>query len=155
MTTKAAFNADEWSVVSSAPSLAALMVIAAERGGTVRESLAAQRMFSETLAGEPGELVREVLTSPSPLEPDQRPRTADDVGATAQGTLRRAIGILERVGTDDEVVEYKRFVYALAEAVARAHKEGGFLGFGGKEISEREQGVLDEIAAIFDERQVG
>jgi hypothetical protein len=155
MTTKAAFNADEWSVVSSAPSLAALMVIAAERGGTVRESLAAQRTFAETLAAEPGALLREVLTTPSPLDPEQRPKTPDELRGSAPETLRRAIGILERLATDDEVVEYKRFVYALAEAVARAHKEGGFLGFGGKEVSEREQAVLDEIARIFDQRQVG
>ena len=49
------------------------------------------------------------------------------------------------------MIEYKRFVFSLAEEVARAHKEGGFLGIGGTEISEREQAVLDEIAAIFDE----
>jgi hypothetical protein len=45
---------------------------------------------------------------------------------------------------------YKRFVYSVAEAVAHAHREGGFLGFGGSEVSEREQAALDEIAAIFD-----
>jgi hypothetical protein len=65
--------------------------------------------------------------------------------------LRRALRILERLATDDEIVAYKRFVYGLAEAVARAHKEGGFLGIGGKEISPAEQAVLDQIAAIFDE----
>jgi hypothetical protein len=44
-------------------------------------------------------------------------------------------------------------VYALAESVASAHKEGGFLGIGAKRtpISEAEQAALDEIAAIFDE----
>ena len=48
-------------------------------------------------------------------------------------------------------MEYKRFVYSLAESVAHAHKEGGFLGIGGKPVSEREQTALDAIAAIFDE----
>jgi hypothetical protein len=65
--------------------------------------------------------------------------------------LRDAVAILERVATQDEVVEYKRFVYALAESVARAHKEGGFLGIGGTQVSPGEQAALDEIAAIFDE----
>jgi hypothetical protein len=152
MTTKAAFNAEEWSVVTSAPSLAALMVVAAHRGGTIRESLAAQRAFADTLAKEPGPLLREMLTAPTPLDPGERPRTPDDLKAHAPKALRDAIAILERVATDDEVVEYKRFVYGLAEAVARAHKEGGFLGIGGKEVSEAEQAALDEIAAIFDQR---
>jgi hypothetical protein len=39
----------------------------------------------------------------------------------------------------------------VAETVARAHKEGGFLGFGGKEVSDKEQAALDRIAAVFDE----
>ena len=153
MTTKASFNAEEWAVVSSAPSLAALRVIAADRGGTVRESLAAQRAFADALAGDPGELLREMLTTPSPLEPDERPRSADELRDRAAQVLREAIALLERKGTDAEVVEYKRFVYGLAESVARAHKEGGFLGIGGSLVSEREQAVLDEIAGIFDEVQ--
>jgi hypothetical protein len=153
MTTKAAFNAEEWAEVTSAPALAALMVIAAERGGTVRESLAAQRAYSETLASEPGQLLREMLTTPSAVDPAERPRTPDEAKDRAPESLRRAIAILERIASDGEVVEYKRFVYGLAEAVARAHKEGGFLGLGGTEISDAEQAALDEIAAIFDQRQ--
>ncbi len=44
---------------------------------------------------------------------------------------------------------------ALADTVAKAHKEGGFLGIGGTQVSEHEQAALDEIAAIFDEKQAG
>ena len=54
----------------------------------------------------------------------------DDLPDQATSTLREAIAILERVGTEDEVIEYKRYVFSLAESVARAHKEGGFLGIG-------------------------
>ena len=153
MTAKGAFNAEEWAVVTSAPSLAALMVVAADRGGTIRESLAAQRAAASALAAEPSPLLREILTTPTALDPGERPRTPDDLKARAPQTLRQAIGILERVASDEEVVEYKRFVYGVAESVARAHKEGGFLGIGGTEVSAAEQAALDEIAAIFDERQ--
>ena len=153
MTSKAAFNAEEWAVVSSAPSLAALKVIAAQRGGTVRESLAAQRAFAEALAAEPSPLLKEILTTPTALDPESRPRTPDELKDQAPDTLRRAIALLEQRATDDEVVEYKRFVYGIAETVARAHKEGGFLGIGGTEVSGSEQAALDEIAGIFDERQ--
>ena len=34
----------------------------------------------------------------------------------------------------------------VAQAAAAAHKEGGFLGIGGKEISEAEDKALDEIS---------
>jgi hypothetical protein len=33
--------------------------------------------------------------------------------------------------------------------VAQAHKEGGVLGVGGKEVSDRERAVLDELAGML------
>ena len=46
MTEKADFNAEEWSTLVEAPALVALRVIAAERGGTLRESLSLGRAYS-------------------------------------------------------------------------------------------------------------
>jgi hypothetical protein len=153
MTDKAAFNADEWTTLANAPALVGMLVIAADKGGTVRETLAAQRAYAQAAAKEPGELLRAILTTPATIDPAMRPRTPDDLRRLAPDSLRNAIAILERLATDEEVVEYKRFVFALADTVARAHREGGFLGIGGTEVSEHEQAALDEIAAIFDERQ--
>lgn len=153
MTSKAAFNADEWATLANAPALVGMLVIAASKGGTVRETLAAQRVYQQAAAQQPGELLGAILATPAAIDPAQAPRTPEDLRMLAPETLRRAVALLERLATDDEVVEYKRFVYALADTIARAHKEGGFLGIGGTEISEHEQAALDEIAAIFDERQ--
>ena len=152
MTAKAEFNAEEWAVVAGAPLLTAMMVIAADRGGSVRESVAVAKAYAEARDTHDGEFMSALLASP-PAASVQRPDSSDDLREQATAALREAISILERVGTEDDVIEYKRFVYALAESVARAHKEGGFLGIGGKrkEISEPEQAALDEIAAIFDE----
>ena len=150
MTAKAEFNAEEWAVVAGAPLMAAMMVIAADRGGSVRESVAVARAYAEAREQYDGELMSALLATP-PATAVKRPDSSDDLRDQASATLREAVGILERVGTEDEVIEYKRFVFAIAESVARAHKEGGFLGVGGKEVSEPEQAALDEIAAIFDE----
>ena len=40
MTTKADFNAEAWASVVEAPLLAGMKLVVAERGGTLRESLA-------------------------------------------------------------------------------------------------------------------
>ena len=40
MTRKAEFNADEWSTVVDGPLYAGMRVISADRGGTLRETLA-------------------------------------------------------------------------------------------------------------------
>jgi hypothetical protein len=151
MTTRAQFNADEWAVVTTAPVLAGTLVIAADRGGSVRESLAMSQTYAAARAQEPGELLAAILATPPSMTPANAPKTPEDLQQVVPAELRRSLRILERLATDDELVAYKRFVYGLAEAVARAHKEGGFLGIGGKEISAAEQAALDQIAAIFDE----
>jgi hypothetical protein len=151
MTTRAQFNADEWATVTTAPVLAGTLVIAADRGGSVRESLAMSQTYAAARSQEPGELLGAILSTPPSLTPATTPKSPEDLQRVVPAELRSALRILERHATDDEVVAYKRFVYGLAEAVARAHKEGGFLGIGGKEISPPEQAALDQIAAIFDE----
>ena len=95
-------------------------------------------------------LLKEILATAPSLEPGVDVRSAEDLRRRGPAALRQAIATLERLAADSEVVEYKRFVYRVAEAVARAHREGGVLGIGGTEISEAEQAVLDEITAIFD-----
>jgi hypothetical protein len=153
MTTKAAFNAEDWSVITNAPFLTAMLVIAADRGGTVRETMAISRAYAAAREQGGGELLQAVLLTPPAIDPATAPRTPEDLRREAPAALRQAVGILERHATEDEVVAYKRFVFSLADSVARAHREGGFLGLGGTEISEHEQAALDEIAAIFDEPQ--
>ena len=151
MTTKASFNAEDWTVITTAPALAGLLVAAAEPGGNLRESVALSRGYAEARAQQPGELLEDVLTTAPSLDANDRPKTPEDIRAVALEQLRRAVRTLDRVANDDELVEYKRFVYTLAESVAAAHKEGGFLGIGGTPVSEREKEALDAIAAIFDE----
>lgn len=150
MTTKAAFNAEEWSVVVAAPALTGLLVVSAGRGGTVRESVAISRAYAEARENRPGLLLQEVLDTPAGVNPRQAPRSGEELESHALNRLRAAIRILDLHATPEEVAEYKRFVYGLAEAVANAHKEGGFLGVGGTRVSEGEQAALDRIAAIFD-----
>jgi hypothetical protein len=151
MTTKAEFNAEEWAAITTAPALAAMYVSAAERGGTLRESLSASRAYANARAQDAGELLRDVLSSPPAIDRSGRGTVAQDPRSQVPTKLREAVSTLELHAGDDEVNDYKRFVYSIAEAVAHAHREGGFLGIGGTEVSDQEQAALDEIAAIFDE----
>jgi hypothetical protein len=155
MTDKAAFNAEDWSVVTAAPVVTAMIVIAADRGGTMRETVALSHAYAHARATREEPLIQAILAAPpkagaAPVEPPAEPPREEGLDL-----LRRAVGILERLATDGEVVAYKQFVWGLAQAVARAHREGGFLGIGGVEISEKEQVVLDEIESIFDQFQSG
>jgi hypothetical protein len=152
MTSKAVFNAEDWAVITTAPTLAGLAVANADRGGRLRESLAIPKAYTAAREREPAGLMAEVLTTPPTMDRAQAAQSPDELLAAASDALRRAVGALERQATDEEVVQYKRFVFGLAESVARAHREGGVLGFGGQEISHAEQAVLDAIERIFDQR---
>ena len=150
MTRKADFNAEEWSTVVNGPMLAGMRVISADRGGTLRESLALSRVYQEARArhGE-SELLDALVQSPPSIDAARLRETQGDVGALAAGELRKAIGILETTSTIEETDAYKRFVMTVAQAVAGAHKEGGFLGFGGQQISDAEDRALEEIGTAL------
>jgi hypothetical protein len=150
MTSKADFNAEEWSTVADGPLYAGLRVIAASRGGTLRESLAMGRVYQKarTQHGE-SELLDELVKSPPSIDQDRLRREQANIGALVQQELRDAIGILRAKATPAEADSYKTFVMTVAQAVAGAHKEGGFLGIGGKDISDEENKALDEISTAL------
>jgi hypothetical protein len=149
MTTKADFNAEEWSKVVEGPVLAGFLVISADRGGTIRESLAMGQVYKEARQrhGE-SQLLDELVSSP-PAVDQERLRAATDRAEAIIERLREALEILQANSSPEEVEAYKRFVLNVGEATAKAHKEGGFIGIGGKEVSENEQAALDEIAATL------
>ena len=149
MTKKGDFNADEWSALVEGPLLAGMRVITAARGGTIRESLALGQTYAKARQqhGE-SELLDDLVAAPPAMEPD-RLRSAGDISAVTTERLREAVQLLEQKASPDEVEAYKRFVLTLAEAAANAHREGGFMGVGGKQVSEGEQAALDEIAATL------
>jgi len=150
MTRKADFNAEEWSTVVEGPVYAGLRVIAASRGGTLRESLAMGHVYQEARAHHgDSELLDELVKSPPSIDADQLREAQGNVATLASQQLRKALEILETKSTAAETDAYKKFVMSVAQAVAGAHKEGGFLGIGGKEISDAENEALDEISAAL------
>src|SRR5215217_9768254 len=150
MTKKADFNAEEWSVVVEAPVFAGMYVIAADRGGTIRESLAMGRVYTEARQQQgQSELLDELVGSQPSIDRARAQETGGDVASLAKERLTAAMRILEEKATPEEVDAYKRFVMTVAQAAASAHKEGGFLGIGGKEISPAEDEALDQISTTL------
>lgn len=150
MTEKSEFNAEEWSTVLEGPAIAALRVITAERGGTIRETYQMGKAYAEERQNhQNSELLDAIVVEQPQVKPGEYGDPAE-IETAGMEKLREAVGILERAGTSVEVDDYKRFTYAMADRVARAHKEGGFLGIGGKEVSEDERTALDQIAATLE-----
>ncbi|MEA2333187.1 MAG: hypothetical protein QOH58_3325 [Thermoleophilaceae bacterium] len=149
MTKKADFNAEEWTRIIQGPALAGMLVATADRGGTLRESLSMAKAYTEAKEEQgASELLDELLSTPPVFDRDDFP-APERMREDGLQRLREAVELLEGKATEAEVDDYRRFVMAVAERAAQAHREGGFLGVGGKEVSESEQAVLDEIAAAL------
>lgn len=149
MTTKADFNAEEWTTIVEGPLFAGMKVVAAGRGGTIRESMAMGRVYTHARQQQGASpLLDEIVASPPALDP-KRAQEGQDVASLTTERLHEAVALMRRKASPDEVAAYERFVTSVAEAAAQAHKEGGVLGIGGERVSEAEQAALDEIAAML------
>ena len=150
MTSKADFNAEDWSTVVDGPLYAGLRVIAADRGGTLRESLAMGRVYQEARARHgTSPLLDELVKAPPTIDAERLKEAGGDIATVTTEHLRRAISILRNTATPEETDAYKTFVMTVAQAVAGAHKEGGFLGIGGAAVSDAENQALDAISAAL------
>jgi hypothetical protein len=150
VTKKADFNAEEWATIVEGPVLAGMRVVSAHKRGTIRESLAIAKVYTAAREAQgESELLDELVASPPAVDSRQVREAGGDIAGAARERLTQALGILAEKATPEEVEHYKGFVVQVADAAARAHKEGGFIGIGGKEISPEEQAALDEIQGIL------
>jgi hypothetical protein len=150
MTTKSEFNAEEWERVAQAPALAGVLVSMADRGGTIRETISLGKAYAHARRdGGSSELLEQVVAMAPRVDPASL-GPADQLRQQLPERIREAVGIVEEKATPEEVDEYRQFVLRVADVVAHAHKEGGVLGIGGKEVSEQEQAALDELARALE-----
>jgi hypothetical protein len=148
MTTKSEFNAEEWEPVAQAPALAGLLVMMAERGGTLRESVAVGKAYAEARRDGGSELLEPIVSAAPRIDPASL-GPADHAREQLPERIREAVKIVEQKATPEEAEEYRQFLLRVADVVAHAHKEGGVLGIGGKEVSPDEQAALDQLASTL------
>jgi hypothetical protein len=141
MTAKAAFSPEEWKVVLEGPPAAGMIVVTAARGGMFRETVAMSKAYAEARAqhGE-SELLDEIVAA-KPAIDHTRYHSAQELRERGLEHLRSAVALLEAKATAGELDGYRRFVLALAEKVAAAHREEG------QDVSPAEAAAIQEIAA--------
>jgi hypothetical protein len=143
MTGKADFSPDEWDLVQEGPPAAGLIVVTAERGGTVRETFSMAKAYVEARQQHGASELLDEIVSAKPEVDRTRHASFEQLKEYGLRRLREAVDVLERKGTPEEVEDYRRFVLTLAERVAAAHKEGG------QPVSDAERAAVDEIAAAL------
>jgi hypothetical protein len=140
VTGKADFSEAEWAQVLEGPPSAGMLVMAAQRGGTLRESFAMAKAYTEARKQHgQSELIDEIVSA-KPKMDHTRHHSQDELRTASLGHLREAVGVLEEKATPSDVSEYKQFVLAVAEKVAAAHREGG------QSVSPAERDAIDQIS---------
>lgn len=161
MANKQSFTPEEWTKVMESVMMAGVAVTAAEPSGlwgTMKEAFAS----GTTLAGakvdpSASELAKAVMAELETSEGRTATREAlktryagakaADIVDRSVANLQEVSGILDaKAGAD---APFKALLVHIAEKVANASKEGGFLGFGGERVSPAEQASLDKIKAAL------
>ena len=143
MTTKAAFAPEEWTTVLEGPPTAGMIVITAAHGGTFRETIAMSKAYAEARAehGE-SELLDEIVAA-KPEADHTKYHSAEEVRKNGLEHIRDAVALVEGKATAEELEDYRRFVLALADKVAAAHREHG------QSVSPAEAEAIEQITAAI------
>ena len=162
MANKASFTPEEWTKVLESVAVTGMAVTATEPSGLwgmLKEAFAGGAALAAAKADpHANELVKAVIADfetpegraavQEALKRRFEGAEAADVVPRALATLRQASAILDAKAPADAAA-FKAWLNAIAANVAEASKEGGFLGFGGVQVSEAEKATLAEIATAL------
>ena len=149
MTGKADFTEAEWKTVLEGPPTAGMIVVFSGKGGTFRETLAMGKAYAEARQQHGASELLDAIATAKPHVEHTRFSSLDELKTHGLGQIRDAVALLEQKATPDEVDDYRRFVIALAERVASAHREDGV------EVSPGEQAAISDIQAALGTADAG
>ena len=148
MTAKADFTEDEWKTVLEAPPSAGLIVIASDRGGSIRESFSMAKAYTEARKQHGESQLLDELVTAKPEMHHTRYHSPEELKEACLKHISDGVELLKAKGTPEELDEYKKFIVGLANRVAEARKEG-FMGLSGDRVSDDERAAIEEIEAAL------
>ncbi len=154
MSKKSDYTPEEWqTLVKAAPMVGLAVTLASPNGpfGVMKEMFAVGMAIADTLQkGSSNELVTSLIedlkargTKPEKTQGMESPEKAKEVCMKA---LQDVDTLLAQKSSDEEAAGFKRWLQGIAQNVAEASNEGGFLGFGGEQVSAAERAMLASIS---------
>jgi hypothetical protein len=154
MTSRKDFTDEEWTRIRRAPIVAGVAISLADPGGPIevaKETAATLR--SATLPPSQEELLASVALDVQAMAQHRQNPLGDFKPRGGEQVLEELKGVNELVtakATPEEAEAFRRWLLAAAQAAADAGKEGGFLGFGGEQVSAGEQRMLEQVRAALE-----
>ena len=156
VTTKNDFTEEEWHRLVRAPMVAGMAISLADPGGPIeatKETMATMKSATnppsheQLLAEVALEIQAMVQQRHNPLKGYKPTAAGSSPGDQVLEELRAVQAIAKAKAEPDEAAAFGRWLVTAAQAAADAAKEGGFLGFGAEQVSDREQAMLDQVRA--------
>jgi hypothetical protein len=145
MTTKKDFSESDWKLVLEGPPSAGLIVITADRGGTLRETFSMARAYADARQQHGGSELLDEIVAAKPQIDRSMSSSPEELKQRSLSHIKEAVRVLDGNVSPQELDEYRSFVLTLAEKVASAHREGGDEG----PVSDAEQAAIGEIASAL------
>ncbi len=159
MTTKADFSDEQWQLILDVPIMVGMGVMIAGKSGlgTMKESFALTKEMIDAVKGHAdNELIQSVVNARLKDKEKSTAETLTNNPYTGQGReglvdaavekCEQVCAVLAEKCTDQEAQEFKQWAMHIGEKVAMAASEGGFLGFGGEQVSVEEKQALAKIS---------
>jgi len=159
MATKTSFTREEWNRILESVMLSGMAVTAADPSGlfgVLKESMATGRTLLAAKADpSSNELIKAVVSDFESSEGRQAARTqvqtrlkgvaVGEMKNQSIAALREVSQLLDNKAPAD-AAGFKTWLHHIAENAAEASSEGGFMGFGGTQVSEAEKATLAELS---------
>jgi hypothetical protein len=156
MSTKSDYTDEEWATLLRAPIVAGMAISIADPGGPIevsKELMATLRAATAPQSEDP--LVTAVSHEVAALA-EERKNPAGDFkprgpapGDRVLDEMRRVREILIAKATPDEAKAFGMWLMTVAQAAANREKEGGFMGIGGEQVSDREREMLARLGTAL------
>ncbi len=143
MTGKADFTPEEWEIVLEGPPSAGMIVVTAQRGGTIRETIAIAKAYAEARQQHGASELLDEIVAAKPEVDHTRYHSVEELKQNGLQHVRDAVEVLERKATAEELDDYRKFVLTLADKVANAHREDGTT------VTDAERAAIEEISAAL------
>jgi len=153
VTTKSDFDDQEWARIVRAPLVAGMAITLADPGGPIeaaKESMASMKAATnppsreELLADVALDLQAMVQQRHNPLK-GFKPESGRPPGDQVIEELQSVHSLVAAKSDPEEAAAFGRWMVASAQAAADAAKEGGFMGFGAEQVSQREKDMLERV----------
>jgi hypothetical protein len=166
MSIEARFTEDEIFLLTNTPTLIGTVMAFAEGSGlgTIKEMFASSKSFINGIKEYPNnEIITSILPTAGNIKEamgkakamrekslarlkKQEVNSSEKLRSQLIEDSQAVASLLAEKATPEEAGEYKEWSMGIAANVAKAAKEGGFLGFGGTQISDGEREAFAQIA---------